>query len=236
MSDLEDSARNFLRRWSQRKRAAEKRAPDGADSSPEDKEAETNAAAQGEADLPTFDPATLPQIESITATSDIRAFLAPGVPEELMRAALRRIWMTDPTIRDFIGIAENQWDFTRPGGVPGFGSLELTPELLRMVASLIGDAPGKATRRQENAVPVKQVTEISEQLPPARTLAPREDDSSSKRSFARTNVATSAAANPDPLRVVPQRKNNDSVAKKSIYNADEGSRSLRRKHGGAVPK
>ena len=66
----------------------------------------------------------LPPIESITAATDIRAFLAPGVPEELTRAALRRVWVTDPTIRDFVGLAENQWDFTNPDGVPGFGSLE----------------------------------------------------------------------------------------------------------------
>ena len=68
-------------------------------------------------------------------------FFAPGVPAELTRAALRRAWVTDPAIRDFIGIAENQWDFTKPDGVPGFGSLELTPELRRMVAQLVGDAP-----------------------------------------------------------------------------------------------
>jgi hypothetical protein len=29
-------------------------------------------------------------------------------------AALRRAWVSDPVIRDFIGIAENQWDFTNP--------------------------------------------------------------------------------------------------------------------------
>ena len=33
------------------------------------------------------------------APSDIRAYLAPGVPAELTRAALRRAWLADPTIR-----------------------------------------------------------------------------------------------------------------------------------------
>ena len=37
---------------------------------------------------------------SITAATDIRAFLAPGVPAELTRAALRRAWTADPAIRD----------------------------------------------------------------------------------------------------------------------------------------
>jgi Protein of unknown function (DUF3306) len=42
---------------------------------------------------PAFDVTKLPPIESITADSDIRAFLAPGVPPELTRAALRRAWL-----------------------------------------------------------------------------------------------------------------------------------------------
>ena len=58
--------------------------------------------------------------------------------------------VTDPAIRDFIGLAENQWDFTQPDGVPGFGSLELTPELRRMVAGLVGDAAEPTPQRGRN--------------------------------------------------------------------------------------
>jgi hypothetical protein len=72
---------------------------------------------------PTFDPTSLPSIDSITANTDIRIFLQSGVPAELTEAALRRAWVSDPTIRDFIGIAENQWDFTNPTTIPGFGPL-----------------------------------------------------------------------------------------------------------------
>jgi hypothetical protein len=66
---------------------------------------------------------SLPPIESIGATSDIRPFLEPGVPQDLARAALRRAWAADPGIRDFIGLSENFWDFNAPDAVPGFGSL-----------------------------------------------------------------------------------------------------------------
>jgi len=55
----------------------------------------------------------LPPIESIDAGSDIRCFLAPGVPVELTRAALRRAWVADPTIHDFIGLSEITWDVDR---------------------------------------------------------------------------------------------------------------------------
>ena len=73
--------------------------------------------------------ASLPPLESITAESDIRAFLAPGVPPELTRAALRRAWAADPKIRDFVGLAEYDWDFNTPGAMAGFGPLEMTDEL-----------------------------------------------------------------------------------------------------------
>src|SRR5262249_15611086 len=72
---------------------------------------------------PAFDPTTLPSLDSIDATTDIRAFLARGVPAALGREALRRAWLADPAVRDFVGPAENAWDFTAPGGVPGFGPL-----------------------------------------------------------------------------------------------------------------
>jgi len=55
-------------------------------------------------------PEELPSVDTITVDTDIRAFLKSRVPAELTRAALRRAWSSDPAIRDFIGIAENQWD------------------------------------------------------------------------------------------------------------------------------
>ena len=73
---------------------------------------------------PPFDPASLPPVASITQASDIRQFLQAGVPAELVRAALRAAWATDPAIRDFIGIADSQWDFNDPTAMPGFGPLE----------------------------------------------------------------------------------------------------------------
>lgn len=69
-----------------------------------------------------FDTASLPPIPTISAGSDIRSFLSAGVPADLKRAALRRAWSVDATIRDFIGLSENSWDFNA-GGVLGFGSL-----------------------------------------------------------------------------------------------------------------
>lgn len=145
MSDAE----NFVARWSRLKRGtAEEKMKAGAgqpDPKPSDadaiageQEAEAGSPATGGPAKAPFDPASLPPIDSITAASDIRAFLQSGVPVELTKAALRRVWTTDPAIRDFIGIAENQWDFTDPTAMPGFGPLEATDDVRDLVAQAMG--------------------------------------------------------------------------------------------------
>lgn len=85
---------------------------------------ESTVAALSEKPATASDPATLPTIESITGESDIRLFLQSGVPADLLRTALRTAWAADPKIRDFIGIAESQWDFNDPNAMPGFGPLQ----------------------------------------------------------------------------------------------------------------
>jgi hypothetical protein len=232
MSDPEDSEENFLQRWSRRKSAAETRAPEGIEPpfrerTNVDPSTPSRAAAKSKTDLPAFDPATLPPIESITAASDICAFLAPGVPEVLTRAALRRVWVTDPAIRDFIGLAENQWDFTKPDSVPGFGSLELTPELRRMVAGFFDNAPEEAEHIAERS---------GEAAPPATALAPGEGAAGSERSHASTDLVALADATADPVEALPHDSNNDIAVQKEIGETSGDQRSAHRKHGGAVPK
>ncbi len=232
MSDLEDAARKFLRRWSRRKRALEEDAADGAEpASPERQDADANAppraAAQSKPAPLAFDPATLPPIESIGAVSDVRAFLAPGVPEELTRAALRRVWAADPTIRDFIGLAENQWDFTKPDGVPGFGSLELTPELRRMIAGIAGEAPGvPSPERPAKADRDKQVLTAQ-----ALTVC----DASAEQSQAPDIPVISETGAAALVDLTPQNGDSDAAMHNGVDEFD-APRFARRKHGGAVPK
>src|SRR5499433_3233499 len=147
---------NFIARWSRRKREAAEdaeatkssAAPEVAAESAhpiEDRREESDAPpARSGASEPesALDPTKLLPIETITAETDIRAFLAPGVPPELTRAALRRAWAADPKIRDFIGLSENSWDFNAPGAMAGFGSLEMTDELRRQVARTVGRSLG----------------------------------------------------------------------------------------------
>jgi hypothetical protein len=186
-------AETFLSRWSRLKREA----------------AEDRDAASPEDALPasgTFDPASLPPIESITSGTDIRAFLRSGVPAELARAALRRVWASDPAIRDFIGIAENQWDFTDPASIPGFGPLRETDD----VASLMAQAVGMLNKAAE-AVSV-------EEAPPATDLRDGEVEERNRH-------------HPGMLAAAPVREARTADA----ADRHDPAR-LRPRHGGALPR
>jgi hypothetical protein len=134
---------NFVSRWSRLKHQSEsprKRQTELPERAAPSSTAVTSSANEDEAAgtetraTPVFDPTDLPSLDSITAGTDISRFLRSGVPAELTVAALRRAWVSDPVIRDFIGIAENQWDFTNPTTIPGFGPLHETGDKLSLIA------------------------------------------------------------------------------------------------------
>jgi hypothetical protein len=138
---------NFLQRWSKRKLAERERslaeqtatqpAPiDVAASPPGPSEKGQTANTSTES----FDLASLPSLDSIAATTDVTAFLRPGVPPDLTRAALRRAWSSDPAIRDFVGLVENGWDFNDPSAMAGFGAIS-AEEVAQLASKLIGELP-----------------------------------------------------------------------------------------------
>ena len=138
MSDEE-----FLARWSRRKREAK-----AVVDAPASVEPAPGPAPPGSAENtgdPAVDISSLPPIDSIDATTDITAFLRKGIPSELGRAALRRAWVSDPAIRDFVGLAENAWDFNDPNAIPGFGPLDYSDEqLAELVGRIVGSARSAA--------------------------------------------------------------------------------------------
>jgi hypothetical protein len=141
------ASENFVSRWARLKRNADVQRstePVGdpllhpaADTSPGGAEAAIAQPRIDAVDDP-FDPASLPSIETITVNTDIRGFLQSRVPAELTRAALRQAWASDPAIRDFIGIAENQWDFNDPDAIPGFGPLLESDDVPGLLAQALG--------------------------------------------------------------------------------------------------
>src|SRR5262249_61979025 len=112
-----------------------------------------------------FDPKKRRPNKTIPAETDIRAFLAPGVPAELTRAALRRAWAADPKIRDFVGLADYDWDFNAPGAMTGFGALEMTDDLRQQIARMVGRSLGS----EPNDRPTQGSAEVAGKPSPAET-------------------------------------------------------------------
>ena len=240
----------FLERWSRRKREAEEREPDprsgeqspsarpresgdpavqnerveGAalDSRLRGNEREIKENKEAEVDL-----SSLPPLDSIVANSDIRAFLRPGVPAGLTRAALRRAWAADPAIRDFIGLSENSWDFTAPGGVPGFGPLD-PAEVPRLLAEVFGPE----TREK-----------VQSALETVECVADRGNPAGSAEASAVATIPASDVKAEPPIpatqpnkKVLSQRTDDDVAVQNNSPQTEERVAQARRGHGGALPE
>ena len=162
----------FLSRWSRRKlevKRAEEPAPAEAPEAGPD--AAPGAEELSPEELSPEELEALPPVESLTAQSDIAAFLRKGVPQALRNAALRRAWALDPEIRDYVGDARDYaYDWNVPGGVPGTGPLDAGTDLARMVEDVFGRPHEPETKEQ--AAPAAVADEAVGDPPTAVTLAP----------------------------------------------------------------
>jgi hypothetical protein len=227
---------NFLSRWSRLKQEAER-----ADQHDAGRGAEADAPAASPAHAPAaapaakpddgpqteFDVSSLPPIESIGAGTDIRLFLQKGVPLELTRAALRRAWTTDPAIRDFIEVAENQWDFATGSDLPGFGDLDLSDDVRRIVAEIVqGREPLAA------APPRSKVQNVSE-VPASGGESPRPDP---RPTGVFAAPVAENASTPAPEGVDFVQRNKESVAAQSETKVASNTQPSKPRHGGALPE
>jgi hypothetical protein len=246
MTDRERPTGSFLERWSRKKIGGERNPSDvpaeptteavspPGDSGLPGQSGESDIKAPVEALLKTgFDPASLPPLESITAATDIRAFLAPGVPKELARAALRRAWSADPAIRDFVGLAENAWDFNDPTAMPGFGALPPGYDIKRVLAQIFGDNEGAATADTH----VQQPADTGE-APVAEdtALPPAAMESASPAPSDEKSDAIPAAHEQVAQSVFVQRDNKNISSRNSIASDELEKPKHRRQHGGALPQ
>lgn len=113
----DEGGEGFLSRWSKRKAEVRQQAqkPVAEPAPPPETEEE-------------IDPATLPSIDSLTADSDFSIFLKKGVPSALRNAALRKLWVTEPSVVNYKALVEYNWDFT----APGYGELLPTDNIAKM--------------------------------------------------------------------------------------------------------
>jgi hypothetical protein len=242
---------NFIARWSRRKReaaedaeatkscAAPDAAVEGAHPSEDQGDAARGRSGARPSPEPAFDPTKLPPIETITAESDIRAFLAPGVPPELTRAALRRAWAADPKIRDFVGLADYDWDFNAPDAMTGFGPLEMTDELRQQIARMVGRS--LATPATER--PAQTSAEVQGKSSPAETstesaAAAAEVPAQEVQSNVGTtqNARIGAQNEPHNSEALPQRSKEDIASRNNSEDTDNDQLIEKRPHGRALPK
>lgn len=242
MTDRDVPPQGFLERWSRKKIDAERDAPSaesGKDVAPADdsdspeKRADAKVSASAPP-TPEFDLASLPSLDSITATTDIRAFLSPGVPKELARAALRRAWAADPAIRNFKGLAEYDWDFTDPNAMVGFGALEPGYDVQKLVAQLFSEgqrsespeADAKESAGSQKAVMTEEIA-VPAPLEEAAPVAEKEQEQPPSIRQAQPQQVTAAD--------VVHRNNNI-----ASHNSNDGQkpedRKHRRQHGSALPQ
>lgn len=203
----------FLARWSRRKQKArenvvppEPEKPAGAPTEPPPPVAEGHE--------PEVELSTLPAVDSITAATDVTAFLRKGIPQELSRAALRRAWASDPAIRDLVGLAENAWDFNDPTAMPGFGPLDCSEgELAALVDRIVGGVRKSAEALPEISV---EAEDSSRELGQAETSSTEVVEDSATSQLASAPVAT------------------QQTVAETTQSEHEPMR--RRTHGGALPR
>ena len=221
---------NFLSRWSRRKREAGERKETkdeaaGVARTEPAPETEPGSAASAPDVTPTpkFDAENLPPIESISAETDITAFLRAGVPETLKHAALRRAWSSDPDIRDFVGLNENYWDAAGPGGIAGFGDLDPNLDVKRMVSELFGEVPREDTSSESVA---DRVVDSSTTPTPneADTVNPPQLDAASNEELLQGNE--NAALQTELAEQAETTEQVDPAPEKKFA----------RRHGGAMPQ
>jgi hypothetical protein len=223
MSDEE-----FLARWSRRKREA--RSGNPAPEPAEPMEVHDPFPPPGAADgppNPDVDLSSLPPIESIDAATDITAFLRKGIPQELSRAALRRAWTADPAIRDFVGLAENAWDFNDPNAMPGFGPLDCSEaELGDLVDRIVG-----GVRRAAESLP----NPLTESKDEGRQADSEGHPAPAPKSYSAEAIAD--VGSPDAATVEGSPQSLAAPQPEAAQGADRDQiRVGRRVHGGALPR
>jgi hypothetical protein len=142
------------------------------------------------------------------------------------------MWVADPKIRDFIGIAENQWDFTVQGATPGFDLAPPTGDVARLVADIFNPKSADELAEQpEGAADASRdmVSEPNEKAAPDHISVnaedvPHRDANAAEQSetVRRTQIADSGTS--------PTALQQDDAPQ------DDSPPAVRRSHGGAMPK
>ncbi|WP_439575077.1 DUF3306 domain-containing protein [Phreatobacter sp.] len=258
----------FLSRWSRLKREqAEQEAtqadsagstpsdPDAGAAGPDPERAGENLAPQ----TPLEDLIeSLPKIEDLVPGQDVSAFMQAWVPSDLRHAALRRMWLVDPAIRDYVSPAlDYAYDYNNPSSIAGFGPMETSADQIREVMDMFDRAvAGKGADESQDPDPkspevdeTKVVEAVSQAdaatgdaaapaSPPIRSVAAlREGDPPDDETEPAPTGTGSAERRQEagiPVDGRPPSQPRDAAPHEKMPDTSEIS-SRRRRHGGALP-
>jgi Protein of unknown function (DUF3306) len=227
MTRPEDDAAEggFLARWTRRKqeaKAAPAQTPDAPQEAPSATPATPQAAGAEAMELP------LPSLDDVVAGGDVSVFLQAHVPESLRNAALRKLWTTDPAIRDFIEMADYQWNFNDPDSIPGWSSTLPGVDVQALARRIFGEAEPKAEAEEPAIVA---------DAPPVEAAAEGGDIAAAESPPAAIQtIEANGGMAADPLPAAPVHPAADEDC--AVQNTAAESYTYvgaRKRHGGALP-
>lgn len=166
----------------------------------------------------------LPSLDDITPGANVSAFFGKHVPEALRNAALRKLWVTDPEIRDFIEMADYQWDFANPDSIPGWSSKLEGVDISSMIDRIFGQVPA-----------AKEATEPQPDQPADGSSNPSESEPVAESSLGKNaDIADIPDTSGNAVRL-SDGPGESHVAVQNNLSESSPYVAHKRRHGGALP-
>lgn len=140
----------FLGRWSRRKQAARSGKAEAEEREPTVPAPAAPTAAPADKPADSKPPLDLPPIDSLGKDSDYAPFLREGVPDDLRRQALSRLWASDPAFAAPDPLDLYNLDFRPPAAA------ETVATLFRVGRGMVDpEEPAPAVELETNAIEPK---------------------------------------------------------------------------------
>lgn len=205
--EQEQRGEGFLSRWSRRKaEAREVEATEAKAPAREDVPAATPEQDARRVDRESVDPNDLPDIETLTAESDFTVFMRKGVPEELRRQALRKLWRSNPVLANLDGLLEYGEDYSHIGR--GGETVRTAYQVGRGFARKLEEIAADEQERPSDApAEPAEPAAAPEQTAQADPAPPREPEAERAAEPSEPDPATSVQkpVKPQPRRRLPKR-------------------------------
>lgn len=239
---MSDDTSGRLARWSQRKHAArQERRGEAATAEPDDARvpgtATTNPIVPAEQSPPAdavdamkdgakenVDQASgdkrppLPSLEELDANSDYTGFLGKDVPEALTRAALRKLWLSDPVFANLDGLNDYDLDYNVVDKVitAAQSSYQVGRGYVDDASPENKDGETRETKKEDEVAARTGKDGSESREPAAGRTAENEDNKIEQIEAANTSPRPVASAEPDRTDVAGDAKSGEADDKSHV--------------------